>query len=53
MRWDTELVDDVCNGLFWDLKVGNDAIAVSAEARTVTLRGVVRSLPEMRAARNS
>jgi osmotically-inducible protein OsmY len=53
MRWDTDLADNVCNELFWDLEVDNDAIAVSAEARTVTLRGIVGSLREMRAAKNS
>ena len=52
MRRDTDLVDNVCNELFWDLEVDNNAIAVSAEARTVTLRGIVGSLLEMRAAKN-
>ncbi|TCN36739.1 hypothetical protein EV644_113208 [Kribbella orskensis] len=48
MRRDTDLVDNVCNELFWDLEVDNNAIAVSAEARTVTLRGIVGGLREMR-----
>jgi osmotically-inducible protein OsmY len=53
MRSDTDLVDNVCNELCWDRKVDNDAIAVSAEARTVPLRGIVGSLREMRPARKS
>ncbi|MDX6253197.1 MAG: hypothetical protein QOF10_6557 [Kribbellaceae bacterium] len=50
MRSDTDLVDKFFNDLRWDLGVDNDAIAVSAEARTVTLHGIVGSLREMRAA---
>jgi len=48
MRWNSDLVDNVSNELFWDLKVDIDAIAVSAEAGTVTLRGAVGSLREVR-----
>jgi len=51
MRSDTDLVDKVFNELLWDLDVDNDATAVSVEARTVTLRGIVGSLREMRAAK--
>jgi hypothetical protein len=53
MRWDTDLVDNVCNELFWDLEVDNDAIAVSAEARAVTPHGIVGSLRKMRPAKKS
>ena len=48
MRWNSDLVDNVSNELFWDLKVDINAIAVSAEAGTVTLRGTVGSLREVR-----
>ncbi len=51
MRSDTDLVDKVFNELLWDLDVDNDATAVSVEANTVTLRGIVGSLREMRAAK--
>ncbi|TDW24355.1 BON domain-containing protein [Kribbella kalugense] len=53
MSWDTDLVDNVSDELFWDPKVDNEAIAVSANAGTVTLRGTVGSLREKREAKNA
>lgn len=53
MSWDTDLVDNVSDELFWDPKVDNEAIAVSASAGTVTLRGTVGSLREKREAKNA
>ncbi len=50
MSWDSDLVDNVSDELFWDPKVDNEAIAVSAKAGTVTLRGTVGSLREKREA---
>ena len=52
MSWDSDLVDNVSDELFWDPKVDNEAIAVSAKAGTVTLRGTVGSLREKREARS-
>jgi osmotically-inducible protein OsmY len=53
MSWDSDLVDNVSDELFWDPKVDNEAIAVSATAGTVTLRGTVGSLREKREAKNA
>ncbi len=41
---DAQLQADVVAELLWDPKVGSEAIAVSADAGTVTLRGAVDSL---------
>ena len=46
MSSDTDLVADVSDELFWDPKVDNTAIAVSADEGTITLRGTVGSLRE-------
>lgn len=53
MSWDSDLVGNVSDELFWDPKVDNAAIAVSAKAGTVTLRGTVGSLREKREAKNA
>jgi osmotically-inducible protein OsmY len=50
MSWDNELTADVNDELFWDPKVDNSAIAVSADDGKVTLRGTVGSLREKREA---
>jgi osmotically-inducible protein OsmY len=47
---DEQLQADVVAELFWDPKVGSEAIAVSADAGTVTLRGTVDSFREGREA---
>jgi osmotically-inducible protein OsmY len=48
-----ELVIDVGDELFWDPKVDNEAIAVSADDGTVTLRGTVGSFREKREAKKA
>ncbi|WP_405066510.1 BON domain-containing protein [Kribbella sp. NBC_01510] len=53
MSWDSDLVDNVSDELFWDPKVDNEAIAVSAKAGTVTLRGTVGGLREKREAKKA
>jgi len=53
MSWDSDLVDGLNDELFWDPKVDNVAIAVSAKAGTVTLRGTVGSLREKREAKKA
>jgi osmotically-inducible protein OsmY len=53
MSWDGDLVENVSDELFWDPKVDNVAIAVSAKAGTVTLRGTVGSLREKREAQKA
>src|SRR5262249_30396092 len=50
MSWDTELAADVSDELYWDPKVDNTAVAVSADDGRVTLRGTVGSLREKREA---
>jgi len=47
---DEQLQADVVAELFWDPRVGSKAIAVSADAGTVTLRGAVDSVREVREA---
>jgi osmotically-inducible protein OsmY len=47
---DEQLQADVVAELFWDPKVDSEAIAVSADAGTVTLRGTVDSYREKREA---
>ena len=47
---DEQLQADVVAELFWDPRVGSEAIAVSADAGTVTLRGTVDSFREVREA---
>ncbi len=41
MFWDNDLTADVNDELFWDPKVDNATIAVSAKDGNVTLRGTV------------
>jgi len=53
MSWDSDLVDNVSDELFWDPKVDNEAIAVTVKAGTVTLRGTVGSLREKREAKKA
>jgi osmotically-inducible protein OsmY len=47
---DEQLQADVVAELFWDPKVDSEAIAVSADAGTVTLRGAVDSFRQKREA---
>jgi hypothetical protein len=47
---DTDLTADVDDQLFWDPKLDNSAIAVSAHKGNITLRGTVGSFPEKREA---
>ncbi len=53
MSWDNNLVADVSDELFWDPKVDNVAIAVSANDGKITLRGTVGSLREKREAQKA
>jgi len=53
MSFDTDLTADVGDELFWDPKVDNTAVAVSANDGTITLRGTVGSLREKREAKNA
>jgi len=48
-----DLVGDVSAELFWDPKVDNEAIAVSADDGQITLRGTVGSLREKREAKKA
>jgi osmotically-inducible protein OsmY len=50
MSSDNELATDVSDELFWDPKLDNSSIAVSASDGTITLRGTVGSLREKREA---
>jgi osmotically-inducible protein OsmY len=53
MSLDTDLTGDVSDELFWDPKVDNTAIAVSADNGKITLRGTVGSLREKREAQKA
>ena len=53
MSFDTDLAADVSEELFWDPKLDSTAIAVSAAAGTITLRGTVGSLREKREAKKA
>jgi osmotically-inducible protein OsmY len=53
MSLDNELATDVRDELFWDPKVDNAAIAVSANDGKITLRGTVGSLREKREAKKA
>jgi osmotically-inducible protein OsmY len=53
MSMDNELAADVSDELFWDPKLDNSAIAVSASDGTITLRGTVGSLREKREAKKA
>jgi osmotically-inducible protein OsmY len=51
MRPNDDLKSDVSDELFWDPKVDNASIAVSADGGKITLRGTVGSLREKREAK--
>ena len=53
MSLDNELTADVSDELFWDPKVDNAEIAVSANDGTITLRGTVGSLRQKREAKKA
>ena len=53
MSWNDDWSADVSDELFWDPKVDNTAVAVSADDGTITLRGTVGSLREKREARKA
>jgi osmotically-inducible protein OsmY len=53
MSWNEDLVADVNDELFWDPKVDNATIAVSAEEGAITLRGTVGSLHQKREAKKA
>jgi osmotically-inducible protein OsmY len=53
MSLDNDLAADVSDELFWDPKVDNAAIAVSANDGKITLRGTVGSLREKREAKKA
>jgi osmotically-inducible protein OsmY len=53
MSLDNELTADVSDELFWDPKLDNSSIAVSASEGTITLRGTVGSLREKREAKKA
>ncbi|MDT4906176.1 MAG: hypothetical protein QOF92_3717 [Pseudonocardiales bacterium] len=53
MTWNDELMAEVNDELFWDPKVDNTAIAVSADDGAITLRGTVGSLREKREAKKA
>ena len=53
MSLDNELTANVSDELFWDPKVDNTAIAVSADDGKITLRGTVGSLREKNEAKRA
>jgi osmotically-inducible protein OsmY len=53
MSWDTDLVADVSDELYWDPKLDNSEIAVSSSDGRVTLRGTVGSFREKREAQRA
>ncbi len=53
MSSNEDLVSDVNDELFWDPKVDNTAIAVSADDGRITLRGTAGSLREKREAKSA
>ena len=53
MSLDNDLAADVSDELFWDPKVDNTAIAVSADDGKIALRGTVGSLREKREAKKA
>ena len=53
MSLDNDLSADVSDELFWDPKVDNTAIAVSADDGKITMRGTVGSLREKREAKKA
>jgi osmotically-inducible protein OsmY len=53
MSYDTDLAASVSDELYWDPKIDNTAIAVSADDGTITLRGTVGSLRQRREAQKA
>ena len=53
MSYNDDLTADVSDELFWDPKIDNEAIAVSADDGKITLRGTVGSLREKREAKKA
>jgi len=53
MSWNDDLVASVNDELFWDPKVDNAAIAVTADEGVITLRGTVGSLRQKREAKKA
>src|SRR6476660_6409699 len=53
MSLDNDLAADVSDELFWNPRVDNTAIAVSADDGKITLRGTVGSLREKREAKKA
>jgi osmotically-inducible protein OsmY len=53
MSWNDDLVANVNDELFWDPRVDNEAIAVTADEGAVTLRGTVGSLRQKREAKKA
>ena len=53
MSSNDDLVNDVTDELYWDPKVDNSAIAVSADDGRITLRGTVGSFREKREAKTA
>src|SRR6266404_511706 len=53
MSLDNDLTSDVSDELFWDPKVDNTAIAVSADDGKITLRGTVGRLREKHEAKRA
>jgi osmotically-inducible protein OsmY len=53
MSMDNDLAADVSDELFWDPKIDNEEIAVSADDGKITLRGTVGSLRQKREARKA
>jgi len=53
MSWNDDLTQSVTDELFWDPKVDNLTIAVSADDGKITLRGTVGSLREKREAKKA
>ncbi len=53
MSLDNDLATNVSDELFWDPKLDNSAIAVSADGGSITLRGTVGSLREKREAKKA
>jgi osmotically-inducible protein OsmY len=53
MSWNDDLVSSVNDELYWDPKVDNAAIAVTADEGIITLRGTVGSLRQKREAKKA
>jgi osmotically-inducible protein OsmY len=53
MAWNDDLAANVQDELFWDPKVDAEAIAVSADDGSITLRGTAASLREKREAKSA